>query len=179
MAEEQVTATEEAGGSTRRRFLKVFIVGLGALVSIALGIPFIGALLGKSSVMRKLAMAKVINVSYLTEGQPKRVNFLWQKQDAYIHSSVVHSVWAIEHSSTDVTVFSPICPHAGCYYNWDESAHQFHCPCHGSVFSTDGKVLGGPAPRALDALPHEIKDDDLYVMWERFKSGVPQKIRIS
>jgi menaquinol-cytochrome c reductase iron-sulfur subunit len=164
--------------TTRRTFLKVFTVGLGTLIGIALGIPLIGALVGKSSTVRKLAMAKVIGVSYLTAGQPQRVNFLWQKEDAYIHDTVVHSVWAIEHTSTDVTVFSPICPHAGCYYNWVPSAHQFHCPCHGSVFSINGKVLGGPAPRPLDTLPNEIKNDELYVRWESFKSGTPEKIEI-
>jgi menaquinol-cytochrome c reductase iron-sulfur subunit len=178
MNEKSHQETIRALTTTRRKFLKVFTVGLGTLAGIALGIPLIGALVGKSSTVRKLAMAKVIGVSYLTAGQPHRVNFLWQKEDAYVHETVVHSVWAIEHTSTNVTVFSPICPHAGCYYNWDPSSHQFQCPCHGSVFSIDGKVLGGPAPRPLDTLPNEIKDDELYVRWESFKSGTPEKIEI-
>jgi menaquinol-cytochrome c reductase iron-sulfur subunit len=164
---------------SRRRFLKVMTAGLGILAGIALGIPFIGTLVGRSSTLRKMAMAKVIGVSYLTVGQPERVNFLWQKADAYVHETGVQSVWVIEHTPTEATVFSPICPHAGCYYNWDPEAHQFHCPCHGSVFSMNGKVLGGPAPRPLDTLPYEIKDRVLYVRWERFKSGTPEKIQIS
>ena len=172
----QPTGTLE---TSRRRFLKVLTVGLGTLVGIALGIPFIGTLLGKSSVLKKVALAKVTEVNKLPSGRPKRVNFLWQKEDAYINETTVHSVWAIENNPSEVTVFSPICPHAGCYYNWDEQSGRFHCPCHGSVFSLSGKVLGGPAPRPLDTLPHEIKDGDLYVKWERFKSGVPGKIQIS
>jgi menaquinol-cytochrome c reductase iron-sulfur subunit len=165
--------------TTRRKFLKVFTIGLGSIAGIALGIPFIGTLVGKISALKKKSpMAKVIDVRNLSVGQPSRVNFLWQEKDAYIYETVVHSVWAIEHSPADVTVFSPICPHAGCYYNWDPEAHQFHCPCHGSVFSINGRVLGGPAPRPLDTLPDEIKDDELYVRWERFKSGTPEKIEI-
>jgi menaquinol-cytochrome c reductase iron-sulfur subunit len=165
--------------TTRRKFLKVVTVGLCSIVGIALGIPFIGTLVGKSSALKKKAsMAKVIEVSNLSVGQPDRVNFLWQEKDAYIHETIVHSVWAIEHTPTDVTVFSPICPHAGCYYNWDPESHQFHCPCHGSVFSINGKVLGGPAPRPLDTLQHEIKGDELYVRWVPFKSGTPEKIEI-
>jgi menaquinol-cytochrome c reductase iron-sulfur subunit len=101
-----------------------------------------------------------------------------QEQDAYIHETAVHSAWVIVHSPAEVTVFSPICPHAGCYFNWDSSTNHFECPCHGSVFSIDGKVLGGPAPRPLDTLPHEMKDGELYVGWERFKSGTPEKIEI-
>jgi menaquinol-cytochrome c reductase iron-sulfur subunit len=165
--------------TTRRKFLKMFTVVLSTIIGIALGIPLIGALIGKGSVLKKKAsMAKVIEVSNLSVGQPRRVNFLWQEKDAYIYETVVNSTWAIEHSPTNVTVFSPICPHAGCYYNWDPEARQFHCPCHGSYFSINGEVLGGPAPRPLDTLPHEIKEDELYVRWVLFKSGTPEKIEI-
>jgi hypothetical protein len=37
------------------------------------------------------------------------------------------------------------CPHAGCQAKWDESKKYFMCPCHGSQFDKDGKVLRGPA----------------------------------
>jgi len=179
MKEEIETNTTERLNKSRRTFLKIMTAGLGTLAGIAIGIPFIGTLVGKSSTLRKMAMARVIEVSYLTVGQPQRVNFLWQKEDAYIHETDVQSVWVTEHSPAEATVFSPICPHAGCYYNWDPEAHQFHCPCHGSVFSMNGKVLGGPAPRPLDTLPYEIKDGVLYVSWESFKSGTSEKIQIS
>ena len=165
--------------STRRKFLKVFTISIGGIVGIVLGIPFIGTLLGRTSVLKNVTPAKVTEVNTLNLEKPKRVNFLWQTEDAYIHETTVQSVWAIEHSPSDITVFSPICTHAGCYYNWDAQAGQFHCPCHGSIFSISGKVLGGPAPRSLDTLPTEIKEGVLYVRWERFKSGVPEKIKIS
>jgi cytochrome b6-f complex iron-sulfur subunit len=47
-------------------------------------------------------------------------------------------------------VASAVCTHLGCtvqYYNTDR---RFHCPCHGSVFAADGKVVHGPAPRPLE-----------------------------
>lgn len=179
MKEKNENTVTETLDRSRRRFLKLMTVGLGTLAGIALGIPFIGAVVGKSTTLRKMAMAKVVDVSYLTLGQPERENFLWQEEDAYIHKTVVRSVWVIEHSSTEATVFSPICPHAGCYYNWDSEAQQFHCPCHGSVFSKKGEVLDGPAPRPLDTLPHGIKDRVLFVKWMNFKSGTPDKIQIS
>jgi menaquinol-cytochrome c reductase iron-sulfur subunit len=169
----------EKFSSARRKFLKILVGVLASFTGILLGIPLIGTLLGKSSVLKKIALAKVTKVSALSSGTPKRMNFLWPKEDAYIHETSVQSVWAIEHNPTDVTVFSPICPHAGCYYNWDAQAGQFRCPCHGSVFSISGKVIGGPAPRPLDTLPHEIKNGELYVKWERFKSGIPEKTEIS
>jgi cytochrome b6-f complex iron-sulfur subunit len=42
------------------------------------------------------------------------------------------------------------CPHLGCTVPWVPSANQFHCPCHGSIYSYDGVRLGGPAPRPMD-----------------------------
>ncbi len=42
---------------------------------------------------------------------------------------------------------SNICTHLGCIIapvDWG-----FQCPCHGSKFDKNGKVIGGPAPRPL------------------------------
>ena len=50
-------------------------------------------------------------------------------------------------------IFSPICPHLGCYYNWSDAQNRFMCPCHGSQYTFDGTHVAGPAPRGLDPLP--------------------------
>jgi cytochrome b6-f complex iron-sulfur subunit len=42
------------------------------------------------------------------------------------------------------------CPHLGCTVPWVPSENQFHCPCHGSIYSYDGNRTGGPAPRPMD-----------------------------
>lgn len=55
------------------------------------------------------------------------------------------------------------CPHLGCAVPWDENEGLFHCPCHGSTFNQVGEVLGGPAPRAMDFFPTEIKPDGIWV----------------
>lgn len=44
-------------------------------------------------------------------------------------------------------VLSLTCTHAGCTLEWKETG--FQCPCHGSAFSREGCVLGGPAQQAL------------------------------
>ena len=46
---------------------------------------------------------------------------------------------------------SAICPHLGCITQWNQEPRSISCPCHGSRFSEDGKVLQGPSPRPL---PH-------------------------
>ncbi len=41
-----------------------------------------------------------------------------------------------------------ICTHLGCTPRL--GANEFVCPCHGSRFARDGRVLSAPATRALD-----------------------------
>ena len=45
------------------------------------------------------------------------------------------------------TALSPICTHKGCTV--DVSGARLVCPCHGSTYDREGRVLKGPAERAL------------------------------
>lgn len=51
------------------------------------------------------------------------------------------------------------CVHLGCTVPWNTGAFEFHCPCHGSVFTYDGARTGGPATRRLDRMPIAVNDD--------------------
>jgi len=48
---------------------------------------------------------------------------------------------------TGLHAISTICTHLGCVVQWNKNG--FHCPCHGSKFDVDGRVIGGPAPKGL------------------------------
>jgi hypothetical protein len=37
------------------------------------------------------------------------------------------------------------CPHLGCALKWNAYEHSWDCPCHGSRFTEDGRVINGPA----------------------------------
>ncbi len=39
------------------------------------------------------------------------------------------------------------CPHLGCALKWNPQEHSWDCPCHGSRFAEDGKLLDTPAQR--------------------------------
>ncbi|MCG9885385.1 MAG: cytochrome b6-f complex iron-sulfur subunit [Cyanobacteria bacterium] len=52
-----------------------------------------------------------------------------------------------------------VCTHLGCVVPWNASANKFICPCHGSQYNAQGKVVRGPAPLSL-ALAHVNVDDD-------------------
>jgi cytochrome b6-f complex iron-sulfur subunit len=44
------------------------------------------------------------------------------------------------------------CPHLGCTVPWNDSAGDFQCPCHGSVYDRTGVLISGPAPRPMDLM---------------------------
>jgi menaquinol-cytochrome c reductase iron-sulfur subunit len=76
-------------------------------------------------------------------------------------------------------VLSSICPHLGCTVEWQAGKDRFYCPCHGSVYSKEGKHLAGPAPRGMDPLPTESQDGNLMVHFEYFREDVPNREVIS
>lgn len=42
------------------------------------------------------------------------------------------------------------CPHLGCALKWNANERSWDCPCHGSRFSEDGKLLNGPSQGDID-----------------------------
>ncbi|MBE6810000.1 MAG: FAD-dependent oxidoreductase [Ruminococcaceae bacterium] len=44
-----------------------------------------------------------------------------------------------------ITPTTPRCPHLGCALKYNKYEHTWDCPCHGSRFETNGKLIDGPA----------------------------------
>jgi glycine/D-amino acid oxidase-like deaminating enzyme/nitrite reductase/ring-hydroxylating ferredoxin subunit len=57
-----------------------------------------------------------------------------------------------------ISVRSAVCTHMGCYVHWNEAERTWDCPCHGSRFSTNGDVIGGPAEDPLAPIDTKQKD---------------------
>lgn len=49
------------------------------------------------------------------------------------------------------------CPHMGCTLIFHEEEKSWDCPCHGSRFDADGKIIKGPASYSLSSFEEETK----------------------
>jgi len=55
----------------------------------------------------------------------------------------------IINTGDEFIALSNICTHQGCMVSYDPASNNLPCPCHGSVYSTSGSVLQGPADAPL------------------------------
>lgn len=78
----------------------------------------------------------------------------------------------VHRAGRDLTVLSPICPHARCVVQIADGG--FVCPCHRSAFDATGVPLDGPAPRPLDPLPWKVEQGRLLVDYQHFRPGIPE-----
>lgn len=56
---------------------------------------------------------------------------------------------------------SSVCTHLGCTVAWKASQNQFVCPCHGSRYDNQGRVVHGPARRNLELLTVVVKQNQV------------------
>lgn len=51
----------------------------------------------------------------------------------------------LESAANLLTPSTKRCPHLGCALKWNKYEHTWDCPCHGSRFSEEGKLIDNPA----------------------------------
>ncbi len=62
--------------------------------------------------------------------------------------SILHPQLAINSVESIINLITPSarrCPHLGCALKWNKYEHTWDCPCHGSRFTKDGKLIDNPA----------------------------------
>jgi cytochrome b6-f complex iron-sulfur subunit len=132
----QPETTTEEGQVSRRDFFNEVAVG-------ALGIAAAGA---------TIVTIKYLSPNVLFE-PPTR--FRAGHPDDYPVNSVTYfqdqKVYIVRTREGGFFAETAVCTHLGCITKWNPEADQIQCPCHGSKFQRDGKVVQGPAPKPL---PH-------------------------
>jgi Rieske Fe-S protein len=164
----------------RRTFLKLLTGGISALMGAVAAIPGLGFLahpLRKETVTGGDEPLRVASVDEVQPGKPKRVNVVGQTHDAWLRLDSVKlgACWLVRSASGDLRAFSTVCPHLGCGVDWNDSTKKFDCPCHGSVFDTDGRCVAGPSPRGMDELEVVTTGDEVKVRYRRFRVSTSTK----
>jgi menaquinol-cytochrome c reductase iron-sulfur subunit len=156
-------AVTTGNGITRRHFYVGGIYAIWAVITAALGLPARGYLFLPPKIRARQVWTEVGSLSNLAVNSPVEVAFRNNRIDGWKVISEKSTAWVIKHPDSSVVAYGPQCTHLGCAYHWDDSKHEFLCPCHNSIFAMDGKVMSGPAPRPLDRYDVKVEGDKLLV----------------
>ncbi len=117
---------------------------------MGLAIPALAYLFVPPGRQRREQWIDAGDASKIEPGAPREVTFTRTRVDGWKVVTEKASAWMVKRADGSLVAFSPRCTHLGCAYHWEQQANQFACPCHGSRFAADGRVVAGPAPRPLD-----------------------------
>ena len=70
---------------------------------------------------------------------------------------------SINDSSIEKYAINAVCTHLGCVVPWNKAQNKFMCPCHGSQYNNEGKVIRGPAPKSLSLAKVDINENKVYL----------------
>lgn len=184
---EQKLETEKATGKkdviiiTRRSFFGALVAigsaGMGALLAVPVLRYVLYPLYARAA---GTEWSDVGEMSELANSKsPVRKTITFTQRDGWREVVSAQSVYVSRTAAGELEVLSAICPHLGCSVSWQQAQNDFLCPCHGSVFKADGKVVAGPSPRGMDRLPTRIKDGKLQVHFEYFRPNVPNQEKLT
>jgi Rieske Fe-S protein len=171
---------------SRRGFLvsaaAVVIGGIVALVPLAAGLLTLF-----DPLRRKGGTGGFLRVTTLdalpSDGVPRRFAVLSDRTDAWnlFANEPIGAVYLRRTSADKVEALNSICPHAGCFVDFNKSADCYKCPCHNSTFKLDGEIIQpSPSPRPMDSLAVELRDHgdtkEVWVRFENFYPGIAAKV---
>ena len=145
----------------RRAFHITLINLLGAAIGLAMAIPTRVYLLTAPHKRGGTKWIDAGDVSQLTPGTPVEMSFRVNRLDGWRMVTENKTAWVVKSADSEIVAFGPQCTHLGCAYHVDNG--RFLCPCHTSIFSTDGQVVAGPAPRPLDRYETKIENERLQI----------------
>lgn len=169
----------------RRTFLTraaaIVAGGVAALAPLAAGLAAFLDPLRRSAEDRGLV--RVTRLSVLPpDGQPRKFTIRADRQDAWTtyQDTPVGAVY-LRRTGDDVVALNVVCPHAGCFVNVADDGAHFRCPCHNSSFALDGSIAdpASPAPRGMDELAVEVRDDEVWVRYQNFRTGRADKTPVA
>lgn len=117
------------------------------------GIPYIGQYskntpnlfvatgFNKWGMTSSMVSAKIL--TDLVQRKPNPYRSIFSPSRSILHKQLGLNL--LESTKNLLTPTAPRCPHLGCALKWNAQEHSWDCPCHGSRFAEDGRLLDNPA----------------------------------
>ena len=180
-------ASNRSQAFDRRGFFKKVLASvLGACLAL---VPVgVGLTVFLDPLWRKTGASGFIQVTSLDavppDGVPRKFAVLSTRVDAWNKFSQVPigAVYLRRTGSGKLEALNVVCPHAGCFVDFQPSRDRFLCPCHNSTFTPDGRIAdsSSPAPRGMDSLEVQVRNQkEIWVKFQNFEAGRPEKIPIA
>lgn len=133
---------------------------------------------------QKAAQGRTVRLANLdalpADGVPQKFPIIADRTDAWTHypPAPIGQVFVRRTGPTSAEAIQVVCPHAGCFVAYEPDKKIFFCPCHAASFQLGGERIdaNSPSPRDLDQLEVEIRNGEVWVKFEKFRTGIPQKI---
>lgn len=111
---------------------------------------------GKWGMTSSMAAASIISAMVLGREHPDEEIFAPQRFPVSALSknfteNALQAVKGLSKQAVSLEGFPGKCPHMGCKLEENPDDHTWECPCHGSCFTAEGKLLSGPAQHGLTA----------------------------
>lgn len=176
-----------SGAEPRRDFLKGVLAGLG--LAGAAAIPAAAGLRAYLSPLDQGGAnagvwVKVTGIQTLPEdGLPRKFPVFGDRANAWARqfNAPLGAVYLSRNAGKPPRAFNVLCPHAGCFLDYQPARNGFYCPCHNSLFGKDGLVNdpSSPSPRDMDELAVEIRNqNEVWVRFLNFKAGTASRIPV-
>ena len=132
--------------TSRRQAIKLVAGAAGSVALVSLPLGACGAAGGRAdpSEISRVPLAS------LTEGTRVRLDH---------HGEPVE----LTRDGEVIVARSLICTHQYCKMFWHSGTNGYRCPCHGAVFSPDGRAASGPISTPMWTLPVRVEGDELVV----------------
>jgi Rieske Fe-S protein len=89
---------------------------------------------------KRISSEKIEELSEMAPGEGRVVKYEGNKLAIY------------KNESGKVFALNPVCTHAKCIVDWNDTEKSWDCPCHGARYGIDGQVLTGPAHKGLEVV---------------------------
>lgn len=166
-------SSDSDDGATRRDFIHIASMGLGAVAVGAAMWPLIDQMNPSADV---LALSSTeVDLSAIEVGQS--ITVVWRKKPVFIRRRTAAEIAEAQAVSLDDLpdpetdadrvqkpewlVMVGVCTHLGCVPLGEQGEYGgWFCPCHGSHYDTSGRIRKGPAPNNLEVPQYTFVDDN-------------------